>query len=99
MQGVENLCLQCVRLALRNRRNVDGQRPGAHTHVTNNLGRLVASTATERSTLAFEVLYWFLGMPPIRVVGWGGRKFRTSTDLLDHLSLTFEFPRSIIVNF
>ncbi|MFN0169728.1 MAG: Gfo/Idh/MocA family protein [Bryobacteraceae bacterium] len=47
----------------------------------------------------FDVLHWFLGAPPIRVVGWGGRKVRTSMEILDHLSLTFEFPDGIHVNF
>jgi predicted dehydrogenase len=32
-------------------------------------------------------------------VGWGGRKVRTAMDLLDHLSLTFEWPNGVFVNF
>jgi myo-inositol 2-dehydrogenase/D-chiro-inositol 1-dehydrogenase len=47
----------------------------------------------------FDVLHWFLGAPPIRVVGMGGTKVRTSMEILDHLSLTFEFPDGIHVNF
>ncbi|MCC6859597.1 MAG: Gfo/Idh/MocA family oxidoreductase [Bryobacterales bacterium] len=47
----------------------------------------------------FDVLHWFLNARPVRVVGWGGRKVRTGMDLLDHLSLTFEFPNGIHVNF
>jgi predicted dehydrogenase len=47
----------------------------------------------------FDVLHWFLGGLPIRVAGYGGRKVRTTMDLLDHLSLTFEFPNGIHVNF
>ncbi|HOK45410.1 MAG TPA: Gfo/Idh/MocA family oxidoreductase [Bryobacteraceae bacterium] len=46
-----------------------------------------------------DVLYWFLGATPIRAVGYGGRKVRTTMDILDHLSLTFEFPNGIHVNF
>ncbi len=46
-----------------------------------------------------DVLHWFLGALPVRAVGYGGRKVRTSMDLLDHLSLTFEFPEGIHVNF
>jgi myo-inositol 2-dehydrogenase / D-chiro-inositol 1-dehydrogenase len=46
----------------------------------------------------FDVLHWFVGLPT-RAVGYGGRKVRTSMDLLDHLSLTFEFPNGIHVNF
>lgn len=47
----------------------------------------------------FDVLHWFLGGVPIRVVGWGGRKVRTTMEILDHLSLTFEFPDGVHVNF
>jgi predicted dehydrogenase len=47
----------------------------------------------------FDVLHWFLDARPIRAVGWGGTKVRTTMDLMDHLSLTFEFPQGIHVNF
>ena len=47
----------------------------------------------------FDVLHWFLGGLPTRAVGWGGRKVRTTMEILDHLSLTFEFPNGILVNF
>ncbi len=46
-----------------------------------------------------DVLHWFLGSRPTRVVGYGGRKVRTSMDLLDHLSLCFEFPGGLHVNY
>lgn len=47
----------------------------------------------------FDVLHWFLGGLPIRAVGYGGRKVRTTMDLMDHLTLCFEFPNGIFVNF
>lgn len=47
----------------------------------------------------FDVLHWFLGGLPLAAVGWGGRKVRTNMDLMDHLSLTFEWPNGIFVNF
>jgi myo-inositol 2-dehydrogenase / D-chiro-inositol 1-dehydrogenase len=47
----------------------------------------------------FDVLHWFLGARPIRVVGMSGRKVRTSMEISDHLSLSFEFPNGIHVNF
>jgi|YNPMSStandDraft_1061717.scaffolds.fasta_scaffold03640_5 predicted dehydrogenase len=47
----------------------------------------------------FDVLHWFLGSLPLRAVGWGGTKVRTSMDILDHLSLTFEWPGGMFVNF
>lgn len=47
----------------------------------------------------FDVLYWFIGALPIRAVGYGGRKVRTTMDIMDHLSLSFEFPNNLRVNF
>ncbi len=47
----------------------------------------------------FDVLHWFLGARPVRAMGMGGRKIRTDMEILDHLSLTFEFPNDIHVNF
>jgi predicted dehydrogenase len=47
----------------------------------------------------FDVLHWFLGGLPLRAVGWGGRKVRTTMEILDHLSLTYEFPKGVFVNF
>jgi len=47
----------------------------------------------------FDVLHWFLNARPIRAVGMAGRKVRTSMEILDHLSLSFEFPDGIHVNF
>jgi len=46
----------------------------------------------------FDVLHWFLGLPT-RAVGYAGRKVRTTMDLLDHLTLSFEFPNGIHVNY
>lgn len=47
----------------------------------------------------FDVLHWFLGALPLRAVGYGGRKVRTSMEILDHLTLSFEFPNGIHVNY
>ncbi|HYW47128.1 MAG TPA: Gfo/Idh/MocA family oxidoreductase [Bryobacteraceae bacterium] len=47
----------------------------------------------------FDVLHWFLAARPIRVTGMGGRKVRTTMEIYDHTSLTFEFPNGIHVNF
>ncbi|HUJ22322.1 MAG TPA: Gfo/Idh/MocA family oxidoreductase [Bryobacteraceae bacterium] len=46
----------------------------------------------------FDVLHWFLGLPT-RAAGYGGTKVRTSMEIMDHLSLAFEFPNGIDVNF
>ncbi len=47
----------------------------------------------------FDVLHWFLGGLPTRAVGYWGRKVRTSMEIHDHLSLSFEWPGDIHVNF
>ena len=47
----------------------------------------------------FDVLHWFLNARPIRAIGMGGTKVRTSMEILDHLTLSFEFPGGIHVNF
>jgi predicted dehydrogenase len=47
----------------------------------------------------FDVLHWFLNARPIRAVGMGGTKVRTSMEIMDHLTLSFEFPDNIHVNF
>ena len=47
----------------------------------------------------FDVLHWFLDARPIRAIGYGGRKVRTSMAILDHLSVTYEFPNNIHVNY
>jgi myo-inositol 2-dehydrogenase/D-chiro-inositol 1-dehydrogenase len=46
-----------------------------------------------------DVLHWFLGARPIRAVGMGGRKVRTDMEILDHLTLSYEFPNGLHVNF
>ena len=47
----------------------------------------------------FDVLHWFLNARPIRVNGMSGRKVRTTMEISDHLSLSFEFPNGIHVNY
>ncbi len=46
-----------------------------------------------------DVLHWFLNARPISAVGMGGRKVRKTMDILDHLTLSYEFPNDIHVNF
>jgi predicted dehydrogenase len=46
-----------------------------------------------------DVLHWFLNARPISAVGMGGRKVRTSMAILDHLTLSYEFPDNMHVNF
>lgn len=46
-----------------------------------------------------DVLHWYLEARPIGAVGMGGTKVRKSMDILDHLTLVYEFPNGIHVNF
>jgi predicted dehydrogenase len=47
----------------------------------------------------FDVLHWFLGGLPLRAIGYGGTKVRTTMEIMDHLTLSFEWPNGIHVNF
>jgi predicted dehydrogenase len=47
----------------------------------------------------FDVLHWFLEGLPVRAVGYAGTKVRTTMEILDHLTLSFEFPNGLHVNF
>ena len=47
----------------------------------------------------FDVLHWFIGDRPISAVGMGGTKVRTSMEIMDHLTLSFQFPNNLHVNF
>jgi predicted dehydrogenase len=46
-----------------------------------------------------DVLHWFLEGLPLRAVGYAGTKVRTAMEILDHLTLSFEFPNGLHVNF
>ena len=47
----------------------------------------------------FDVLHWFIGALPSRAVGYGGTAVRKHMEIMDHLSLSFEFPNGMHVNF
>ncbi len=47
----------------------------------------------------FDVLHWYLNARPISAIGMGGTKVRTSLEILDHLTVVYEFPNGIHVNF
>ena len=46
-----------------------------------------------------DMFHWFLGGLPLRAVGYAGKKLRQDFEIFDHLSLSFEFPDGIHVNF
>jgi predicted dehydrogenase len=43
----------------------------------------------------FDVVNWFMGTHPEKVAGYGGRRSRTHGDILDHLTLSFEFGNGV----
>jgi len=53
----------------------------------------------EQDCHILDDLYWFIGGLPLRATGYGGRKVRTTFEIYDHLTLSFEFPNGIHVNF
>lgn len=46
-----------------------------------------------------DVLHWFLGGLPTRAIGCGNKKIRKDMDILDNLTVVFEWPDAFIVNF
>jgi predicted dehydrogenase len=46
-----------------------------------------------------DVLHWFLGGLPLSAVGRGNRKVRKSMDILDNLTVVYEWPNEFVVNF
>lgn len=47
----------------------------------------------------FDVLHWFLEGLPIRAVGYSTRKVRLTMDIVDNLTLSFEWPNNMLVNY
>jgi len=46
-----------------------------------------------------DVLHWFLGGLPLRAVGRGNKKIRKSMDILDNLTVVYDWPNEMVVNF
>jgi myo-inositol 2-dehydrogenase/D-chiro-inositol 1-dehydrogenase len=46
-----------------------------------------------------DVLHWFLGGLPISAVGRGNKKVRKDMDILDNLTVIYEWPNGFLVNF
>ncbi|MBI5282342.1 MAG: Gfo/Idh/MocA family oxidoreductase [Candidatus Solibacter usitatus] len=46
-----------------------------------------------------DVLHWFLGGLPLKAIGYSVRKVRTNMDISDNLSVIFEWPGNMLVNF
>jgi predicted dehydrogenase len=43
----------------------------------------------------FDVVNWFMGTHPEKAAGYGGRRSRSHGDVLDHLTLSFEFANGV----
>ena len=46
-----------------------------------------------------DVLHWFLGGLPLSAVGRGNKKIRKDMDILDNLTVIYQWPNGLIVNF
>ena len=46
-----------------------------------------------------DVANWFMGAHPVKACGYGGRRQRTYGDILDSLSVTFEYPNGVVFNY
>lgn len=49
----------------------------------------------EQDVHGVDVLNWFLGGPPLKAHGTGGRILRTYGDNLDHLNVTYTYPTGV----
>ncbi len=46
-----------------------------------------------------DVANWFMGAHPAKASGYGGRRQRTYGDILDSLSVTFEYPNGVVLSY
>lgn len=46
-----------------------------------------------------DVLHWFLGGLPVAAVGRGNKRVRKNMDILDNLTVIYEWPNGMFVNF
>jgi len=46
-----------------------------------------------------DAINWFLGARPVKAIGTGGRTVERRGDLLDHLSVTYDYPSNLQVTF
>jgi len=46
-----------------------------------------------------DVLHWFLGGLPLRAIANGNRKIRKDFEILDNISVIYEWPNGFVVNF
>jgi len=46
-----------------------------------------------------DVLHWFLGGLPVSAIGRGNKKVRKNMDILDNLTVIYQWPNGFLVNF
>lgn len=46
-----------------------------------------------------DVVNWFLGAHPAKACGYGSRQMRTIGDVLDNLSVTFQFENNVVLSY
>ncbi len=46
-----------------------------------------------------DAINWFLGAHPLKAIGTGGRTVEKRGDLLDHLSVTYDYPANVQMTF
>lgn len=46
-----------------------------------------------------DAINWFLGAHPLKAIGTGGRTVEKRGDLLDHLSVTYDYPNKVQMSF
>ena len=46
-----------------------------------------------------DAINWFLGSHPLKAIGTGGRTVEKRGDLLDHLSVTYDYPNRVQLTF
>lgn len=46
-----------------------------------------------------DAINWFLGAHPVKALGTGGRTVEKRGDLLDHLSVTYDYPNNVQLTF
>jgi predicted dehydrogenase len=54
---------------------------------------------TEQDCHNIDVLHWFTDKNPVKACGYGARALRTEGDVLDTLSVTFQYADGLVANF
>jgi predicted dehydrogenase len=61
----------------------------------NTFGEVIVETYVHN----LDAINWFMGAHPVKAVGTGGRTVEKRGDLLDHLSVTYDYPGNVQMTF